>query len=103
MEIQQPIPHWNNFTVPDLKDILKHCSALEKLGIAQDQEMMLSIQRDIDMREKKSGRHVRSGSKPKKIEQQAVKQNHEKTNKIIRKTTRYAKQQPQDYLLAQNV
>ncbi len=52
MRIQQPIPHWNNFTVPELKEILEHCRALEKLGIAQDGKMMTSIKRDITMREK---------------------------------------------------
>ena len=40
MTVQEPIPHWNNFTVPELKEILEHCRALERLGIAQDEEMM---------------------------------------------------------------
>ncbi len=53
MRIQQPIPHWNNFTVSELKQILVHCRALERLGIAQDEEMIISIERDITMREKK--------------------------------------------------
>ena len=48
----QPTLHWNNFTVPELKDILKHCVALERLGIAQDEEMICSIERDIAIREK---------------------------------------------------
>ena len=52
MRIRQPIPHWNNFTVPELKQILVHCRALERLGIAQDEEMMTSIERDVTMREK---------------------------------------------------
>ncbi len=52
MRIQQPIPHWNNFTVPELKEILEHCKALDRLGIAQDEEMIASIKRDITMREK---------------------------------------------------
>ena len=54
MRIQQPIPHWNNFTVLELKQIMVHCRALEKLGIAQDEEMMSSIERDISMRQKTS-------------------------------------------------
>ena len=56
MRIQQPISHWNNFAVPELKEILEHCKALERLGIAQDEEMMISIERDISLREKKIGR-----------------------------------------------
>jgi len=103
MKFQGPIPHWNNFTVPELRDILKHCVALERLGIAQDEEMMTSIERDIALREKKiSGRYVHYESKPKKLKQQIV-QNHIKINKNIRKTTQHTKQQPQDYLLEQNV
>ena len=102
MKVHGPIPHWNNFTVPELKDILKHCMALERLGIAQDEEMMVSIKRDIALREKKiSGRYVHYVSKPAKIKQQLV-QNYRKTNKIIRRATEHTKQQPQDYLLEQN-
>ena len=103
MKVQEPIPHWNNFTVPELKDILEHCVALERLGIAQDEEMMVSIERDIALREKKiSGRYVHHQSKPTKIKQQIV-QNNSKTNKIIRKTTQHTKrQQPQEYLLEQD-
>jgi hypothetical protein len=56
MRIQQPLSHWNNFTVPELKEILEHCRALERLGIAQDEEMMFSIERDIKLREKKISR-----------------------------------------------
>jgi hypothetical protein len=48
-----PIPHWNNFTVPELKEILMHCEALEQLGIAQDTEMMTSIRRDVSLRGRK--------------------------------------------------
>jgi hypothetical protein len=50
MRTRQPISHWNNFTIPELKEILIHCRALEKLGIAQDEEMMISIERDVTMR-----------------------------------------------------
>ncbi|MGA2680663.1 MAG: hypothetical protein ABSF44_02565 [Candidatus Bathyarchaeia archaeon] len=53
MKVQQTL-HWNNFTVPELKDILEHCEALERLGIAQDEEMMCSIERDVAIREKKT-------------------------------------------------
>jgi hypothetical protein len=49
----EPRSHWNNFTVPELKEILEHCVALERLGIAQDEKMMSSIERDIALREKK--------------------------------------------------
>ena len=52
MKFHEPITHWNNFTVPQLKDILKHCAALEKLGIAQDEEMIVSIERDLNLRGK---------------------------------------------------
>jgi hypothetical protein len=48
-----PVPHWNNFTVPELREILEHCIALERLGIAQDEKMMASIERDIALRDKK--------------------------------------------------
>jgi hypothetical protein len=47
------VPHWNNFTVPELGEILEHCVALERLGIAQDEKMMASIERDIALRDKK--------------------------------------------------
>jgi len=95
MKFQEPIPHWNNFTVPELKEILEHCRALERLGIAQDEEMMISIERDITIREKKINAHY-APFEPKhtKIIQHTEKQNHIKINK---------KQQPQDYLLEQNV
>jgi hypothetical protein len=60
MIVQEPIAHWNNFSVPELKAILEHCKALERLGIAQDKEMMASIERDIRIREKKMVvRHAR--------------------------------------------
>lgn len=52
-----PISHWNNFTLPELKEILEHCVALEWLGIAQDEQMMASIARDITLREKKGKRY----------------------------------------------
>jgi len=54
MKIQEPLPHWNNFTISELKQILEHCVALETLGIAQDEEMMRDIERDLTLREKKS-------------------------------------------------
>ena len=88
MRIQQPIPHWNNFTVPELKQILVHCRALERLGIAQDEEMMISIERDITLREKK-------------ISWQPFEQKHtkiEQTEKpILAKANK--KEQPQEILL----
>ena len=54
MKIHEPLTHWNNFTLPELKQILEHCVALEALGIAQDEEMILDIERDITLREKRS-------------------------------------------------
>jgi hypothetical protein len=45
-----PLPQWNNFTVPELKEILMHCIALEQLGIAQDADSIKSVKRDIDLR-----------------------------------------------------
>jgi hypothetical protein len=97
MKIREPISHWNNFTVPELRDILEHCVALEKLGIAQDEDMMLSIERDIALREKKTSRqYAHYEPKPTKKRQQIV-QNPNKTTMIIRKT----KQEPQNYLIEQ--
>ena len=54
MKIHEPLTHWNNFTLPELKQILEHCVALEALGIAQDEEMILDIERDITLRERRS-------------------------------------------------
>ena len=51
MKIREPLPHWGNFTIPELKEILEHCVALERLGIAQDKEIMRDIERDITLRE----------------------------------------------------
>jgi hypothetical protein len=98
MKVREPIPHWNNFSVLELKDILEHCVALERLGIAQDEEMMVSIERDIALREKRSG-HYESPTRTRK----QIAQRHRATNRIVRKTLHPAKQQPQEYLLEQNV
>ena len=62
MKIREPLPHWNNFTICELKQILEHCVALEKLGIAQDEEMMQDIERDLTLREKKS-KHITHSAK----------------------------------------
>ena len=86
MKIREPMSHWNNFTVPELKEILGHCNALERLGIAQDEEMTASIERDISLREQKIRRH-----------------HLRRSEQIIRKTTQHTKKQSQDYLLAQPV
>jgi hypothetical protein len=75
-----PISHWNNFTLPELREILEHCAALEQLGIAQDEKMMASISRDISLREKKVKRR-----------QKGLKSEH---------TTQTSKE---DYLLVPNV
>jgi hypothetical protein len=78
MRIHEPLSHWNNFTIPELREILEHCVALEKLGIAQDDEMMVSIERDIALRGKEeSRRHVHHISKPTRTKQQTV-ENHSK-------------------------
>ena len=53
MLVHEPITHWSNFSVSELKEILKHCRALENLGIAQDEEFIADIERDIRMREQK--------------------------------------------------
>jgi len=95
MIVHEPIPHWNNFTVPELKEILQHYSSLERLGIAQDEEMMISIERDIKMREKE----IRVPYAPFEAKQTKIKQQTEKQNRI----TINQRQQPQDYLLKQNV
>ncbi len=100
MKIQEPIPHWNNFSVPELKEILKHCEALERLGIAQDGKMIISIERDITLREKQ---YVHSNSKLTKITQQTTRPNLGKINKTSRKTIQQEKQKPQDYLLEQTI
>ncbi|MGD0450405.1 MAG: hypothetical protein ABSA79_05025 [Candidatus Bathyarchaeia archaeon] len=89
MRFQQPLPHWNNFTVPELKQIMVHCRALERLGIAQDEEMMISIERDITMREKISAQPF----EPKLAKtRETEKQKLPKINK---------KEQPQELLLEQ--
>jgi hypothetical protein len=94
MKIQQPIPHWNNFTVPELKEILQHCRALERLGIAQDEEMMASIERDITLQQKKTNTRLAPfEAKLTKIKQ-TEKHNFGKINK---------KEQPQEFLLEQTV
>ena len=51
-----PIPHWNNFTLAELKEIREHCRALEHLGIAQDEKMLYSIERDIKLRDRAIGK-----------------------------------------------
>jgi hypothetical protein len=90
MRIHEPLSHWNNFTLPELKEILEHCVALEKLGIAQDNEMMVSIERDIALRGKEESRHYAHHiSKPKK---QQIVQNQ---------SNQRPRQQPQEYLLEQ--
>ncbi len=84
MRIRQPIPHWNNFTIAELKQILIHCGALERLGIAQDEEMMISIERDITIREKIKSKLVKT--------RQTEKRKLPNINK---------KEQPQELLLEQ--
>ncbi|HTY74897.1 MAG TPA: hypothetical protein VMD05_04945 [Candidatus Nanoarchaeia archaeon] len=83
MRIHEPILHWNNFTVPELREIIEHCMALERLGIAQDQEMMRSILRDIDLREDRQQKSFK----------QVIVQAHNKTQ------PKSNRQQPQEYLL----
>ena len=90
MRIQQPLSKWNNFAVPELKEILIHCTALERLGIAQDEEMMRSIEKDISMRENSNRQH----SKPKLTK---IKQTEKQ------KQTQIKKEQPSKLLLEQTV
>ncbi len=100
MKIQKPLPHWNNFQVSELTKILEHCKALEKLGIAQDEEMIFSIERDIILRKKQ---YAHSGSRLTKMEHQTIKQNLNKPNKNVGKTAQHSKQKSQDYLLEQTI
>jgi hypothetical protein len=100
MKIQEPITHWNNFTVPQLKQILEHCKALDKLGIAQDEEMTTSIKRDITLRNRLMTRRVPFEWKITKIKLQADKKSR-KSNKIVPKIPRHAKQVPLIYLSKQ--
>ena len=86
MKVQTTL-HWNNFTVPELKEILEHCTALERLGIAQDEEMMCSMERDIAYREEKS-HSGRFESKPARIKQPIARSHN-------------PKQPPEEYLLEQ--
>jgi hypothetical protein len=58
MKIREQLPHWGNFTIPELKEILEHCVALERLGITEDKEMMRDIERDITLREERSKGYV---------------------------------------------
>jgi hypothetical protein len=58
VKIRVPLTHWGNFTIPELKEILVHCSALKRLGIAQDEEMMRDIERDITLHEKRKEGYV---------------------------------------------
>jgi len=97
MKIREPIPHWNNFTIPDLKAILKHCEALERLGIAQDGEMMNSVKRDITLRERKmSLQHEHPQLKTiKTIQIRSI--NHQ----VDKKKSLDTKQHPQELLLEQ--
>jgi hypothetical protein len=93
MKVHEPLSHWNNFTVPELKEILGHCVALERLGIAQDEKMMISIERDIDLRAKEiSWRHV-----------QRVQNIVGKKPEIERMVTQNTKQQPKEVLLEQTI
>jgi len=91
--IHEPILHWNNFTVYELKEILKHYRALETLGIAQDEEIVRSIERDITLREKKISAH--------KVQYEKKQTMKPQKRQIFIKNDK--KQQPHEYLLKQNV
>jgi len=82
MKIREPLPHWNNFTICELKQILEHCVALETLGIAQDEEMMRDIERDLTLREKKSKRLTHSA----KIFRKSTAQIEQKTPCLLEQT-----------------
>ena len=90
MNVRKPISHWNNFTVPELEEIIEHCRALERLGIAQDEEMMCSMERDIKMRPKVNTNSIET--KIAKVKQMG-KQKATKMNK---------KGRVQEFLLEQN-
>jgi hypothetical protein len=90
MRIQQPISHWNNFAIPELKEILEHCRALERLGIAQDEEMMGSIERDITLREKNTNQTI--------FETKLTKTKHIEKQKLAKINN---KEHPQNILLEQ--
>ena len=100
MKIRDPIPHWSNFTIPELKRILKHCAALDKLGIAQDEQMMTSIQRDIDLRQKRMVRHVVNSDSTSVEAKQKFAKRISKSDKI---TSRYETRPPKENLLEQIV
>ena len=102
MIVQEPIPHWNNFTVPELKDILEHCSALERLGITQDEEMMISIKRDISLRKKKLG-ELKTTFEPKSTKLEMKVQDDNKPKKIARKMAPQTNREPPGYLLEQTI
>jgi len=73
MNNREPLLHWINFTVPQLKEILMHCQALEELGIAQDEKMVASIQKDIALQEKKpSQQHLHFEATPLKPKRQIL-------------------------------
>jgi hypothetical protein len=102
MKVREQFSHWNNFSVQELKDILGHCVALERLGIAQDEEMMTSIERDIALRDKKPSEHNKGfKSNLTKTKQQIIQDN--KKNRVIRITTQHKKQTPQNYVLEKSV
>ncbi|HUK84568.1 MAG TPA: hypothetical protein VLU95_01760, partial [Candidatus Acidoferrum sp.] len=78
-------------SVSELKEILEHCRALERLGIAQDEEMMISIERDVALRNKETSSFFEL--KQLKIKQRTTKQNLVTMNRD---------QQPKEYLMEQH-
>jgi hypothetical protein len=42
---------WSDYSTADLKKILKHSKALEKLGVDQDEDLQYSIVQEIQERE----------------------------------------------------
>lgn len=42
---------FTNYDKEDLDSILKHCEALEELGIQQDEDMMIELRAEISKRE----------------------------------------------------
>jgi hypothetical protein len=53
VKIRESLTQWDNFAIPELKEILEHCEALESIGIAQDEEIVHEIERDITLREQR--------------------------------------------------
>jgi len=95
VNVREPILHWNNFTVQELREILDHCMALERLGISQNEEMMTDIERDLVLREKEFGRQEEHGGLKRANMKQHTVQDYDSTQRT--------QQEDEDNLLEQTV